>query len=79
MSHPTRCWACARPSLLRIASLRGSRTGVRTPLYLCKGCGCVLELKIHTPLIHVRDNLSDEERAKLMKLNQRCWILTETP
>src|SRR5688572_1078406 len=38
MPHPTRCWACRRASLVRVASLRGSRTGVRAPLYICTSC-----------------------------------------
>ncbi len=38
MSHPKRCWACGRASLLRVASLRGSRTGIRAPLYICTSC-----------------------------------------
>lgn len=48
-------------------------------LGLCKACGCVLELKVWTPLHHVLDNLDDDQLAKLRELNSKCWITTELP
>lgn len=55
------------------------KTALDADLGLCKGCGCVLELKVWTPLQHVRENLSDEQKLKLQEINQKCWILNETP
>lgn len=54
-------------------------TAIDKDLGLCKACGCVLELKIWTPLPYVLENLTDDQRAKLKEINPKCWILTETP
>lgn len=54
-------------------------TALDKDLGLCKACGCVLELKVHTPDIHVLNNLTDKERVKLAEQNPRCWILALTP
>lgn len=54
-------------------------TAIDKDLGLCKACGCVLELKVHAPAIHIHANITDEQRIKLGELNAKCWILAETP
>ena len=54
------------------------RTALDKDLGLCKACGCVLELKTWAPLSHIVNNLTDEQREKLAKENNKCWILVET-
>jgi hypothetical protein len=46
-------------------------------LGLCKGCGCVLELKVWAPGFWVIKNLDDDQKLKLHDLNSKCWILSE--
>jgi len=43
-------------------------------LEACAACACPLKLKVHVPLKHITDHLSDETRGKL---DSRCWILNE--
>jgi len=43
-------------------------------LNVCQACWCPLELKVHTPLEHIVEHLSDEVKAKL---DPACWILKE--
>lgn len=39
----------------------------------CKACRCVLELKVHVPLKHIKAH----ERHGMQKLDPKCWILKE--
>lgn len=43
-------------------------------LEVCAACSCPLKLKVHTPLGHIKEHLSDEVKAALDK---GCWILSE--
>lgn len=52
-------------------------TDLDKELGLCRGCGCVLELKVWAPIEHIRGNLREGDEAKLRELNPRCWILAE--
>jgi len=52
-------------------------TAVDKDLGLCRACGCVLELKVWTPIQHVLSNITDEQKAKLKELNNDCWITNE--
>lgn len=40
-------------------------------LHVCLACLCVLKLKVHVPLAHIR------ETTPLDDLHPDCWILTE--
>jgi hypothetical protein len=43
-------------------------------LYMCKGCGCCLRLKIHVPIKHIVEHSSEET---MNKYPAHCWIKTE--
>jgi hypothetical protein len=43
-------------------------------LTVCEACDCPLQLKVWTPLHHIFNRTSPEQRAKL---DPRCWILHE--
>ena len=44
-------------------------------LFMCSACGCALRLKVHAPIEHITDNITDQQ---LSKLHNDCWILKET-
>lgn len=62
---------------LSVKNMMAISTALDKDLGLCKACKCVLELKVHTPIAHVLNNLSEEQRTNLEKLNPKCWVLTE--
>lgn len=43
-------------------------------LFMCRGCGCNIRLKVWTPLKHIKGNLTSEQARKLV---DHCWIRTE--
>jgi hypothetical protein len=49
-------------------------TPVDDKLKICKACHCPLTLKVHVPLQHIKDHLTDDVQADL---DPRCWILSE--
>lgn len=62
---------------LSVKNMMAISTALDKDLGLCKACKCVLELKVHTPIAHVLNNLTDEQRTNLENLNPKCWVLTE--
>ncbi len=43
----------------------------------CNACHCVLELKVHQPIDHVKANTTAEEFEKHREANPNCWVLAE--
>ena len=43
-------------------------------LGVCEACACPLKLKVHAPIKHITDRMSQEVRTKL---HAGCWILQE--
>lgn len=44
---------------------------------VCRACKCYLPLKVWTPIEHIHEDLTDEQRDRMKKLNPSCWVLTE--
>lgn len=49
-------------------------TALDDKLQVCAACSCPLKLKVHTPMAHIKEHLSEEVKAALDK---NCWILSE--
>lgn len=69
-----------QPVAARIQAQIGMRSdlALTTPedekLNVCSACACPLKLKVHVPLKHITDHLSEQVKAAL---DPRCWILKE--
>ena len=50
------------------------KTSLDDKLKVCAACSCPLQLKVHTPLEHIKEHLSEEVKAAL---DPSCWILSE--
>jgi hypothetical protein len=59
---------------LELKNGKDMKTSVDASINVCDACGCVLKLKVHVPLQHVAENMSDEVKGKL---DGACWILGE--
>ena len=53
----------------------GLTTSHDDKLEVCSACTCPLKLKVHTPIKHILDHTSDEDKAEL---DPGCWILSES-
>lgn len=42
----------------------------------CLACQCELQLKVHTPLPHIRDNM-DEAVVQRIRRVKNCWVMNE--
>lgn len=42
----------------------------------CLACHCELQLKVHTPLHHLRDNM-DEPTIQRLRRVKKCWVMNE--
>lgn len=50
------------------------KTSVDDKLKYCGACDCVITLKVHAPMAHIKAHTRDEVKAKL---DPRCWMLKE--
>lgn len=67
----------AANGIRRMLELRNSMK-LTTPdddkLNVCDACGCPLKLKVHTPLLHIANNMPPYQKELL---DARCWVLQE--
>ena len=43
-------------------------------LFMCSACGCAARLKVHVPLVHIKEHTTQEV---IDKLDSNCWIRKE--
>lgn len=46
-------------------------------LGICVACKCCMELKVWSPIQHIRDTIERDVEVKLLHTNDKCWVLQE--